>query len=109
MRRAICFSAKFFFSLFVMMVGCTVVWEYAVTDKLYNCTDAGVLDFLSPGDWVHRPMAVPQIVAHRPMSEPDTIKRGWSIAGLWGLWCLCVATALIVSVSVAFVPWNPRR
>src|SRR5437899_10777811 len=105
MRRAICFSAKFFLCLIVMAIGCTIVWHYAVTDRLYNCTDSVGFDFVLPGHWVHRPVAVPQIVAHRPMSEPDTIKRGWSIAGLWGLWGLCVVTALAASISIAFVPW----
>jgi len=109
MRRAICFSVKFLFSLVVLAVGCTVVWDYAVKDRLYHCTDSVGFDFLAPGHWVHRPVAVQQIVAHGPMSARDTIKRGWCIAGLWVLWGLCVATALVVSISVAFVPWIPSR
>src|SRR5438477_6280485 len=109
MRRAICVSAKFFLCLIVMVVGCTVVWQYAVTDRLYNCTDSVGFDFLLPGHWTHQPVVVERVVAGRSMSEPDTIKRGWSIAGLWGLWGLCVATTLVVSISVGFVPWIPRQ
>ena len=92
-----------------MMIGCTVVWQYAVTDRLYHCTDSAGIDFLLPGHWVHRPVAVQQVVAATSMSERDTIKRGWSIAGLWGLWGLCVITALIVSIGVTVMPWIPRR
>jgi len=118
MRWAICFSAKFLVCLVVMTVGFTALWGYAVTDRLYHCTDSVGLDFLAPGHWVHRPVAVERIVPYRSMSEPntikngwkpDTIKRGWSIAGLWGLWGLCVVTGLVVTVGVAVVPWIPRR
>src|SRR5437899_9556467 len=98
MRRGIRFSAKFFICLIVMTVGFTLVWQYAIADRLYNCTDSGDFDFLFPGHWVHRPVPVDRVVAGRSMSEPDTIKRGWSIAGLWGLWGLCVVTGLVVSV-----------
>ena len=61
-------------------------------------TDSGGFDYLSPGDWVHRQGAVVNhVVAGRSMSEPDTIKKGWSVAGLWGLWISFFAASLAIS------------
>jgi len=113
MGRAFISLAMFVASLFAMAVLCTVVWQ-VVGDKLYDCTDDGVLGFWRPGDWVHswggRPVAtVREIVHGRPMSEPDTIKQGWTVADLWHLWYAFVAASFIISVLLAWIPWLPAR
>jgi hypothetical protein len=105
--------AKFITALFVMSILCTVVWQF-VGSKLYDCTDDGFLGFTRPGDWVHpfggHPVSVVyQIVHGRSMSEPDTIKEGWSVAGLWRLWYDFVLLSLGISMLLAWIPWTPRR
>jgi hypothetical protein len=75
---------------------------------LYNCTDAVRFDYLHPGDWVHGQVAaVDHVVAGRSMSEPDTIKKGWSVAGLWGLWISFFGVSLVVSFVLARKTWMP--
>ena len=108
MRHALKVAAKFVVALVLTTVVCTLAWE-VVNERLYDCTDAFGFDYWQPGDWVHGGVAViPQIVHHRSMSEPDTIKEGWSVAGLWRLWYFLVAISLAVSALAGFVPWNPR-
>jgi hypothetical protein len=87
------------------MVGCTImsamIWQCFVTDTLYNCTDSlGGPDFvLSSRHWVHHPVSVPQVVGGRSMSEPDTVKEGWSITGL-----KCLRWALVgASIALSFL------
>jgi hypothetical protein len=102
--------AKFGIVLGVMSAICTVIWSRFITDTLYNCTDAIGLDYLHPGDWVHQPVAfVSHVVAGRSMSEPDTLKEGWSIAGLWGLWFLFFGVSLAVSVWLGRKTWLPKQ
>ena len=43
------------------------------------------------------------------MSEPDTIKEGWSVTSLWYLWYSFVIISLVVSTLLALVPWTPKR
>ncbi|HEY3861950.1 MAG TPA: hypothetical protein VGO59_08685 [Verrucomicrobiae bacterium] len=80
-------------------------------ENLYDCTDsAGIPDFLLPGDWVHAfgghsATSVLHVVHGRSMSEPDTIKEGWSVAGLWGLWHSFVGLSIAVSVFLARKRW----
>jgi len=105
--------AKFIAALFAMSVLCTVVWQ-SVGSKLYDCTDDGFLGFARPGDWVHpfggHPVAVVHQVVHgRSMSDPDTIKEGWSVAGLWRLWYAFVLVSLVISILLAWIPWTPRH
>ena len=107
-------AAKFFIVMTVMAVICSMVWGEFVTDRLYNCTDAIGFDYTHPGDWVHsggtRPVAfVPHVVAGRSMSEPDTIKEGWSVTGLWCLWFSFVVVSLIVSIALARLRWIPKQ
>ncbi len=95
-----------------MTIVCTIVWQFA-GDRLYDCSDDNVLGFLRPGDWVHNwnghaVAVVPRVVHGRSMSEPDTIKEGWSVTGLWCLWLSFVAVSLVISVVLARVPWIPR-
>jgi len=96
--RLIAWLAVFFISFVVCMIICTILWQNCITDKLYNCTDPAWLDFLFPGNWVHGEIVyLPKIPAHRSMSEPDAIKAGWSLAGLWLLWLAFVIASFGVS------------
>lgn len=88
------------------MIICTIVWQIFVVDTLYNCTDPGWLDFLDPGNWVHGQLETVRQVSARAMSEPDTIKVGWSVARLWRLWYLFIVVSLAISALVA---WRPSQ
>jgi len=87
----------FLLALLCFAIASTGLWQCFATDKLYHCTDSGWLDFLAPGQWVHHPVVATKIVASRSMSEPDTIKAGWSITGLWCLWFSLVGASIIGS------------
>ena len=102
-------AAKFAAVFLCCTVGCTLLWSQFVTDTFYSCTDPGWLDFLSPGHWVHRPITVAHVVAGRSMSEPDTIRAGWSNTGLWYLWFSVVGVSSIVSAWLAWIPWIRER
>jgi len=107
-------AAKFSFAFFVMTVVCTIAWEAFVDNHVYNCTDGGFLDYLSPGDWVHEweghPVkVVPKVTLDRDMSNPDTIQEGWTVTRLWYLWYSFFATSVVISAVLASVPWIPRR
>jgi hypothetical protein len=43
------------------------------------------------------------------MSEPDTIKTGWTIGRLWLLWCSFAAGSVAVSVLLGRLPCSPKR
>jgi hypothetical protein len=106
-------AAKFVIVMLVMTIVCTFVWQEFVTDKLYNCTDPGWLDFLSPGDWVHshngEPVAFVPVIIGGSMSDPDTIKDGGSIARLWYLWYSFVAVSVVISILLARIRWIPKQ
>jgi len=109
MNHIVKIVAKFLTSLVVMTIVCTAAWE-VVNERLYDCTDSFELDYWQPGNWVHREVAVvQQVVHHRAMSERDTIKDGWSVAGLWCLWYSFVALSVVASIVITFLPWIPRR
>jgi hypothetical protein len=92
--------------LVVMLILCTNVWGQFVTDRLYNCTDAVGFDFLQPGNWVHGHIEYVEKIAPRSMSEPDSIKMGWSNVGLWTLWYSMFGASLIISILPAVKVWN---
>ena len=96
-------------SLITTTVAFTWGWEIFIKNHLYNCTDHLPLDYLQPGQWVHHPVAVQHVGVARSMSEPDTIKKGWSVPGLWLLWCFFVGGSVIVSLLLARLPWSMRR
>ena len=100
---------KFVFAMIVMTIVCTWAWEALLDGKVYNCTD-GPACYLTPGDWVHswegHPVkVVQQVVPSGDMSESDTLKAGWSVAGLWCIWILFFGASLLVSIMFARVPW----
>ncbi len=87
----------------------TIVWEYVFPGHIYLCTDAVGFDFLTPGDWVHGPVEyVQKIDTLRSMSEPDVIKDGWSVTGLWVAWWSMAACVLIAAVACLMPGWRRR-
>lgn len=113
MRWTVKSIAKFLIVLVSMTIVCTIAWQF-VGERFYDCTDDDILGYLRPGGWVHvwdnHPIvAVHQIVHNRSMSEPDTIKEGWSVTRLWGLWFSFFAVSFFISLLLARVPWIPRR
>jgi hypothetical protein len=86
MLRKLVRAGMFLTMMVLMTILCTFVWQVYVNERLYDCTDAVRFDYLHPGDWVHgRVVVVREIVHNRSMSDPDTIKQGWSVNGL----CVC--------------------
>ena len=101
--------AVFVGSLIVMTTACTCGWEAFIKNHIYNCTDDFPLDYLQPGQWVHHPVVVQHVVSGRSMSEPDTIKQGWSVLGLWLLWSSFVAGSLGASFLLSGLAWSTRK
>jgi len=100
---------RFIIVLFGMTILSSIVWQY-VGDQLYDCTDDNMTGFLRPGGWVHRfggreVVAVPKIAHDHSMSEPDTIKEGWSIGRLWVLWLSFCLVSAGISLLAAWAPW----
>jgi hypothetical protein len=88
-----------------MLFACVWAWDAFVNGKLHFCTDGGAMDFICVGDWVHHPESVAQI-APRAMSEPDEIRSGWSIVGLWCLWLAFVGGSVLVSAAAGRSVWS---
>jgi hypothetical protein len=112
MHRAVKSVAKFLIVLVAMTVISTIVWNYVAGD-LYDCTDDDFIPgYWTPGFWVHSwgdhpVVAVHQVIHGRSMSEPDTIKEGWSVTGLLCLWFSFFAVSLVVSIAFARLRWIP--
>jgi hypothetical protein len=109
-RRFVVGIVKFVISMIVMTNICTWAWDGFLNGKVYMCTDGGADDYFFPGDWVHAHdghpiVVVPKIVAPHDMSDPDTIKQGWSVTGLWCVWITFFGASLIVSFVLACVSW----
>ena len=108
MRQLLTFAVKFAVSMLIMIIGCCVVWEWGVHLNVYDCTDPGLIDFLTPGDWIHGHFITVSEVAHgRSMSEPDTIKTGWSIHSLWNVWYAYIAISILSSLAFSLIRWMP--
>ena len=90
----------------MMTVASTWSWDAYINNRLYNCTDGGAFDFLAPGDWVHNPVSVNRITRAHSMSDPDTIKAGWSIQRLWIVWFSFVASSVAMSLFLATLWWR---
>jgi hypothetical protein len=109
MRSTAKFAASFMtfvIALLLTNVAAATIWEKVVSQKLYDCTDSVGFDYVLPGRWVHAPVAVvPQVVHNRSMSEPDTIREGWTVRKLWALWWSLVAGSVIISLLLASWPW----
>src|SRR4051812_21069183 len=105
MRSPVSISA-FVCSFALMTSVCTWGWDRFVSGTLYVCTDSVPLGFLQPGDWIHGPVTVDRIVPARSMSEPDTIRSGWTIGRLWMLWCFLSGLCVMISLLVARLPFE---
>ncbi len=110
--------AKFALSFLVMTVICANVWNNVVQENLYNSSDDELapFDFFDPGDWVDdsdgsRPIVTVNHITHnsQSMNDPDTIKKGWTVADLWLIWFSLVAVSLITSIVLAWTPRLPKR
>src|ERR1700761_6810183 len=101
----------FVLSLVIAEIAATIVWNTYVDGQLYHCTDEVGLDFIFPGNWVHGDyIYVPDVMVSRTMSDPDTIKIGWSFAKLWGLWFCFAAVAVTISLFVTvLISWLVNR
>ncbi len=113
MRHLFKSTIKFLGVLFAMTITNTIVWEH-VAGGLYDCTDGGIPGYWSPGYWVHSwdsrsLVTVPHVLHGRSMSEADTIKEGWSVTGLLGLWFFFFAVSVVISIVLARAHWIPRR
>lgn len=113
MSRIAKFITKFVIVMIPLTIMCTITWQL-VGDRLYDCTDDNWLGFWRPFNWVHdvgnqHIKAVPHIVHGRSMSEPDTIKEGWGIGGVFCLWLFFVAGLLATSITLARMPWLRQR
>jgi hypothetical protein len=106
--RTVISRAVFVGSLVVTTIACSWGWEALIKNQLYNCTDDVPLDYFQPGQWVHHPVAVPQVASSRSMSEPDTIKQGWSVSSLGLLWLSLVLASLVISFLLAILPCSTR-
>ena len=109
MVRPLLSITKFVVSLILMAMVCSLAWDGLVNARLYDRTEGGSLDFWIVGHWVHHPVTVAHVVTGRSLSEPDTIKAGWSITGLWYLWFSSVALSFMVSFVIATASWTPSR
>ena len=114
MFRKLKSAAKFAIVMIAMTIVCAIAWQEVVAEYLYDCTDSVPGDFFRPGDWVHSfgghsIVPVQHVVHGRSMSEPDTIKQGWSMTGLWLLWLSFVAISAGVSVLLARKRWFPDK
>ena len=108
--RLIIFLVKFVAMMFIMTIACTLAWDAFLNGKVYSCTDGGSLDYLNVGGWVHAHGGYPIVVVHQigppdDMGDPDTIKEGWSVTGLWCIWFLLFGVSLVVSIVFACVSW----
>ena len=99
----------FLASLVATTVLSAIAWELLVHRALYDCTDPGGIDYLSPGDWVHHYVAVEHVTHGRPMSEPDTLKHGWTVSRLWVVWSLFPACSFVVSAVLAILSMRLLR
>lgn len=103
------FLVKFGIVMILMTILCTIVWDFAIQGNLYSCSDAIGFDYLHPGDWIHGyHKSVPKIPLFSTMSDPDYIKSGWTIIGLWGLWFSFFATSTVASFVLAMKTWFPH-
>ncbi|MBN8458906.1 MAG: hypothetical protein J0M04_19075 [Verrucomicrobia bacterium] len=100
-------TAKFLLVLAVLTAMCAIIWEFTLPGGVYDCTDEVGFDYLSPGDWVHGPIEyVEKIDTMRGMELPDTLKRGWTITGLWGIWWFMFGSSIIIAGFASRISWG---
>ena len=110
-RRILAFVVEFTLAMIVTTICCAAFWEVSLDGKVYSCSDGGMIDYLTPGDWVHSLASHPvtvvsKIVPPRDMSYPDAIKVGWSVDKLWHIWISLLCASLAISAAFASLPWT---
>lgn len=102
--------ATFLITLLVCLILSVTVWQVYFPQNIYNCTDDNMLGFLRPGDWVHgNYVTVHKVVPSLSMSEPDTIKEGWSVGKLWFAWYSFILASAAISGSFTFLFFRSRK
>jgi hypothetical protein len=107
MNRAAARALKYAILLLVLNIPLAVAWEVIFPGRIYDCTDTLGFGYLRPGHWVHDPIEfVDEVATGRSMSEPDTIRRGWSVNGLWAVWYTMISLSAIASWRLSRDPWK---
>ena len=97
------FIAIFITSLLIM----GIIWETNIHNQLYHCTDEAFLNFLTPGSWVHGDYVFKEkITISATMSEPDSIKTGWTETKLLALWLCMVGFSFSLSLFLSIKKTN---
>ena len=110
-RRVFGIGVKFLVSMFVMTIIYEIVWEKFVDGKLYETSDP-LFGYVTPGDLPGDDNNWPVVVVKHfdpslSIGAPDEIKKGWSVADLWGLWFSFFGASLVSSILFAWWP-DPR-
>ena len=105
--KTIAATIKFLLVLIIATIGWTVVWQNTLTGHVYDCTDEVGFDYLSPGDWVHGSIEyVDDIDTARGMDVADTLKRGWTVHHLWGIWLTMSTLSIGAALALSKVSWG---
>jgi len=87
MKRVASRVLRWVIFLFILNIPLAVAWEVIFPGRIYDSPDTSGFGYLRPGNWVHEPIEyVDEVVTGRAMSEPDTMRLGWSKGGLLFLW-----------------------
>lgn len=92
----------------LLAIPCSIAWEALFPGKIYYCTDNVLLDYLTPGDWIHGELEYVDDVpaaTDRTMSDPDVLKRGWTVQRLWMAWTTMFGLSLAVGLVLAKFHW----
>lgn len=109
MKRVVSRSLKCAILLLLLNLPLAVAWEIIFPGRIYDCTDSLGFGYFTPGAWVHDPIEyVDEVVTGRSMGEPDTIRLGWSIGGLWGVWLTLFSLSTAASWWLSGDSWKKR-
>lgn len=109
MKRVVSRSIKCAIFLLLLNLPLAVAWEVIFPGRIYDCTDHTSFGYVMPGHWVHGPIEyVDEVVTGRDMGEPDTILRGWSVSGLWGVWSALFSLSAAGSWWLSGDSWKKR-
>jgi hypothetical protein len=92
----------------VFTIPLAIAWEAIFPNKIYYCTDNVLLDYITPGDWLHGEIEYVDDIASamdRTMSDPDVLLRGWTVGGLWLVWTAMFGSSLAAGLFLAKFPW----
>ena len=108
------FAEKFLIVFVSVTMINSAVWQKYVATNLYDCVDEAIPGYWEPGFWVHTHdghlvKTVQQVTHDHSMSDPDTIKQGWTIGRLLGLWFSFFAASLLAGLAIGRLPWTRRE